>query len=383
MKALIIGGGIAGPVTALALRKAGIDSVVHEAYETTADGIGGILNITPNGLDALRIVGLGQELVGEPVRRMVIADSRGRTLGSIDSAEPSRVVWRADLYRALHDQASAQGIKVEHGKRLVGVDESGGTVTARFSDGTADTGDLLVGADGIRSTVRTIIDPAAPGPEYVGLQGFGSYAIGSGVRGEPETMYFVFGSSFLGYWSLPDGTVAWFNNLAVREPMSLAEARAIPAATWLARLREAYGDDMPAKQLLAHSDELFVAGPMEIMPRVPRWHRGRMVLVGDSAHAPSASSGQGASLAAESGVQLARCLRDIPDVSQAFAAYERLRRPRVERIAARAARTNNNKKAGPVAGAIMRLVMPVMLRAFGRKAFAKEQAHRIDWDARI
>ena len=86
------------------------------------------------------------------------------------------------------------------------------------------------------------------------------------------------------------------------------------------------------------------------MPPVPHWHRGRMVLVGDAAHAPSNSSGQGASLAIESAVQLARCLRDLPDSRRAFAAYERLRRTRVEKVAARAARINQAKAPGAVAG---------------------------------
>ncbi|WP_435867275.1 FAD-dependent monooxygenase, partial [Streptosporangium canum] len=61
-------------------------------------------------------------------------------------------------------------------------------------------------------------------------------------------------------------------------------------------------------------------GSLEIMPKVPHWYRDRMVLVGDSVHAPSSSSGQGASLAMESAIQLARCLRDLPDVAGAFAA---------------------------------------------------------------
>lgn len=378
MKALVIGGGIAGPVTALALRKAGIDSVVFEAYDTTADGVGGVLNVAPNGLAALRIVGLDTGF-GEPVRRMVMADNKGRVLGSVEG-EPSRVVWRTDLYRRLRDLATAQQIKVEHGKRLVDVETRENGVTATFSDGSTESGDVLVGADGIRSTVRTIIDPNAPGPEYVGLLGFGSYAENSGVQGDPETMYFVFGSSFLGYWAQPDGTIAWFNNLAVPEPMTTAEIAAIPSATWLARLREAYGDDMPAQQLLAHSDEVIGAGPLEIMPSVPRWHRDRMVLVGDSAHAPSASSGQGASLAAESAVQLARCLRDIRDIPTAFATYERLRRPRVEAIAARAARTNSNKRG---IGTITRLLMPLVVKTFGKRAFTKDQNYRIDWDAQV
>ena len=77
------------------------------------------------------------------------------------------------------------------------------------------------------------------------------------------------------------------------------------------------------------------------MPPVPHWHRGRMVLVGNAVHAPSNSTGQGASLAIESSIQLARCLRDLPDAASAFSAYERLRRERVERITKRGARTNS------------------------------------------
>ncbi|MGW6934094.1 FAD-dependent oxidoreductase [Lentzea sp. NPDC054927] len=378
MKALVIGGGIAGPVTALALQKAGIDSVVFEAYDTTADGVGGMLSVAPNGLAALKLVGLASDF-GEPLRHMVMSDAKGRTLGRI-TGELSRVVTRAELYQRLRELTVAQQVKVEYGKRLVDVESREDGVTATFSDGTSESGDVLIGADGIRSAVRKIIDPDAPEPEYVGLLGFGSYAENSGVHGDQETMYFVFGSSFLGYWEQPDGTIAWFNNLAVDKPMTPAEVNAVPSETWLARLREAYGDDMPAKQLLAHSRELVGVGPLEIMPSVPHWYRDRMVLVGDSAHAPSASSGQGASLAAESAVQLAQCLRDIPDITEAFTTYERLRRPRVERIAARAARTNSDKRE---MGFLTRLLMPIVMKAFGAKAFTKDQNYRIDWDAQV
>ena len=97
--------------------------------------------------------------------------------------------------------------------------------------------------------------------------------------------------------------------------MSLAEARQVPAADWLGILGEAYAEDVPGHQLIRHTsaDRLQVLGSLRIMPSLPHWHRGRMVLVGDAAHAPSNTSGQGASLAIESAVQLARCLRDLPD----------------------------------------------------------------------
>lgn len=390
--ALVIGGGLAGPVTALALRKAGIEATVHEAYATTADGIGGQLTVAPNGLDALEVVGAREvvEAIGLPMRRTVMADGRGRVLTEFEALPdlpPARTMWRSELYRALHDHAAAHGVHTEHGKRLVGVDENADGVTARFADGTTATADVLVGADGIGSTVRTLIDPSAPGPAHVPLLNFGA-AADFAVDAAPDATCFVFGRrAFLGYWVQPDGRTSWFGNLPHQPRMTSAEARAVPADEWLRRLREVYADDVPGRGLVEHTDpaRLFAFGSMEILPKVPVWHRGRMVLVGDAAHAPSSSSGQGASLAAESAVQLARCLRDLPDAPSAFAAYEALRRPRVEKVAARAARTNGAKGFGPVASAVMGVVMPLATRTFltPERMLGAEQRHHIDWELRV
>jgi 2-polyprenyl-6-methoxyphenol hydroxylase-like FAD-dependent oxidoreductase len=110
-----------------------------------------------------------------------------------------------------------------------------------------------------------------------------------------------------------------------------------------------------------------------------------MVLVGDSAHAPSNSSGQGASLAIESAIEVARCLRDLPDVPSAFAAFEQLRRARVEGIAARAARLNHAKAPGPVATAMMSALMPLVMKVAmnPEKMLGPEQRFTIDWDAPV
>jgi 2-polyprenyl-6-methoxyphenol hydroxylase-like FAD-dependent oxidoreductase len=387
--ALVIGGGIAGPVTALALRKAGIEATVYEAYDTAADGVGGTLTVAPNGLDALGIIGADEAVaaVGLPMDRTVIADGRGRRIGELSGLAglpSSRALWRPELYRALHDHALAAGVRIERGRRLIGVDDRPAGITARFADGSMASGDVLVGADGIHSTVRTLIDPGAPRPGNVPLLNFGG-AADIAVPADPDAMYFVFGKrAFLGYWAQPDGRTAWFANLPHEQPMTVAQARAVPAGDWLRRLRDVYADDVPGRDLLEHTSagELAVLGSVEIMPKLPHWHRGRMVLVGDSAHAPSPSSGQGASLAAESAIQLARCLRDLPDVPRAFAAYERLRRPRVEKVAARAAKTNNSKALGPVATKLMSLLMPIATRTFltPERMLGPEQRHRIDWN---
>jgi len=98
---------------------------------------------------------------------------------------------------------------------------------------------------------------------------------------------------------------------------------------------------------------------------------------------PSPSSGQGASLAVESAVQLARCVRDLPH-RQAFAAYEQLRRARVEKIIATAARTNSDNAAGPIARVVRDLVMPTAMKRLAKpEKMAWQFDYRIDWDAPV
>jgi 2-polyprenyl-6-methoxyphenol hydroxylase-like FAD-dependent oxidoreductase len=386
--AAVIGGGIAGPVVALALRKAGIDATVYEAYQDSADGVGGTLMVAPNGLAALRIVGIDVDAVGQPIQGMVMTDGRGKRIGEfggIPGLPPSQVMWRAELYRVVRERAAQLGVPTVYGKRLVGAQEAPDGVTARFADGTEVSADILVGADGIRSVVRTLIDPAAPGPQYTGLIGFGALSKAEVPGARSDAMYFAFGKyAFLGYWPVPGGGTAWFSNLPHDRPLTASETRATPAAEWMRILREKHAHDVPGRDLLnaSEDDDLLIIGGMEILPSVPNWYRGRMVLVGDSAHAPSPSSGQGASMAAESAVQLARCLRDLPDIDSAFAAFERLRRERVEKVIAQAAKTNNQKSMGPVATTLMSLLMPIASRTFMKpeKMVGWTHRYRIDWD---
>ena len=109
-----------------------------------------------------------------------------------------------------------------------------------------------------------------------------------------------------------------------------------------------------------------------------------MIVIGDAAHATAPSSGQGASMAVEDAVVLARCLRDLPETGQAFAAYERLRRGRVEKIVAHGARTSNSKAAGPVGRALRDLMMPMILKRVARGgSLAWMHDYHIDWDERV
>jgi 2-polyprenyl-6-methoxyphenol hydroxylase-like FAD-dependent oxidoreductase len=394
--ALVIGGGIAGPVAATALSMAGIEAAVYEARPddpAAAKGIGGSLALEPNGLAALRIVGADDAVraAAVPITRSVmsIASKRGREMPNPHGLPPRQLVDRGALHRILRGCAERAGVPIHHDKKLIRVDDGPDGVTAHFADGTSADADVLIGADGVHSVVRRLIDPDAPGARYLGLLGFEGLVDDAPDTAalDPGGMTFAFGRrAYYLFWKRPDGRIGWGANLPSPQYLSLKEARAVPADEWLRTLRTTYANDVPGARLAAEttSETLQAVGALHIMPPVPRWHRGHMVLVGDAVHAPSNSTGQGASLAMESAIQLARCLRDLPDASSAFAAYERLRRTRVEKIAARGARISHAKTPGPIAQRMMRLLLPLMVKTMNLdKTMAAEQRYTIDFNAPV
>ncbi|MET0233372.1 MAG: NAD(P)/FAD-dependent oxidoreductase [Kibdelosporangium sp.] len=393
--ALVIGGGIAGPVTAMALHRAGVEATVFEAHDEPADGVGGMLGLAPNGLAALDVIGVRQEVgaAGRPMPSMIMRSWTGKQLAEFgDPAGPPAMhtIWRRDLHAVLHRQATGRGIRTEFGKRLSRLENTGNSVTAYFADGTSASADVLIGADGIRSTVRNLLDTSAPHPRYTGLIAFGGRVKPGADLGVPSTcgsLHMVYGKqAVFAYGVYDDGDAGWFANVPAKQAISRREAQQVGAAEWLRRLATVFaGDRSPAVRLLEATDpnEMVIVGALEDLPAVPTWHNGRVALVGDAAHATSPSSGQGASIAIESGVQLARCLRDLP-VEQAFDAYERLRRDRVERIIAAGANINRKKAPGPLARALRDMFLPTMLKLVVKpEKMAWQLDYRIDWDSPV
>ncbi|WP_133905391.1 FAD-dependent oxidoreductase [Actinophytocola oryzae] len=387
--AIIVGGGVAGPVTAIALQKAGIDATVHEAYDRGADGVGAFLTLAVNGIAALGTLDL-HHLVrdkGFATRKMSIGMGAGHKPmaefgfgAALPDGTGTLSIRRADLYGALRDEAARRGIRVEYGKRLVSATPDRQGVTATFADGTTARADLIVGADGLRSAVRTIIDPNAPAPRYVPLLNVGGYAKGLRLDSAPGHMHMIFGREvFYSYVVHPDGDVWWFAN--PRQPRELSREE-LAAVSWRDRMRELFAkEDDLAGALVDASPEFFAGWNTYDFPKVPVWHRDRMVVIGDAAHATSPASGQGASMAIEDAVTLARCLRDGADVPDAFARYESLRRTRVERVVAQGKRNGDGKSLGPV----MRRVLPLFFKLYrpSEKSMDWLYGHRIDWDAPV
>jgi 2-polyprenyl-6-methoxyphenol hydroxylase-like FAD-dependent oxidoreductase len=389
--ALIIGGGIAGTATAMALQKAGVDSAVYEAHPTGADGIGAFLTLASNGVDALRVLGADEPVLRAsfPTPKITLRNSTGKRLGesrtgSLSDGTTSQTLKRADLYRVLYEEAVGRGLHIEHGKRLIAAEEVGDHVRAVFADGSEAVGDMLIGCDGVHSTVRRVIDPKAPAPTYSGLITNGGYARGVLVDMEPGSYEMIFGRrAFFGYARAPDDEVWWFANVPRSTEPARGEIEAVDPDGWKGRLLDLFADDAgPAASLVEATPAPTGMSSIHALPHLPNWHRGRILVMGDAAHAPSPTSGQGASLSIEDAVVLAKCIRDLPDAQAAFTWFEELRRPRVERIIKWAARVNNSKAAGPIGRVIRDAIMPVIMKiAANSRATDGIYDYHIDWDA--
>jgi 2-polyprenyl-6-methoxyphenol hydroxylase-like FAD-dependent oxidoreductase len=378
----------------MALQRAGLQATVYEAHNRSSGDIGSYLGVATNGIDALQAIDAHQPVLaaGFPTAFNVLVSATGKRLGTVSNGgrladgTVAHTLKRATLARVLRKEAERRGIRIEHGKRLVTADHTtGSTVVAQFDDGTTASGDVLIGADGVHSVTRRAIDPDAPAGRYIGLTNFGGYTGGVSVQDEPGEWRMVFGKrAFFGYVVDPSGGIAWFANVP-RPPISPDERAATTTQQWTDQLVELFADDHgPAAEIIASGTLEFAADNTHDLPSVPTWHNGSMVIIGDAAHAPSPTSGQGASMAIEDAVVLAKCLRDVSDTPAALATYERLRRDRVERIVAQGARTGRNKSPGPVGRALADVLLPIVFKLFvTEKKLAWMYHHHIAWGAPI
>ncbi|MGX1931608.1 FAD-dependent oxidoreductase [Microbacterium resistens] len=392
-KALIVGGGIAGPTLAVALSQIGYDVEIFEAQSADAVQRGAWLTFQANGLDALRAIGVGHwvEDLGYPVETMSFVNGRGKDLGKMPMAfrRPdgltSRMVPRTALFAALAEMARAHGVAVHHRKRVVAAQTTRTGVTAHFDDGTEATGDILIGADGIHSKVRRIIDPTAPAPRYVPVLNTGEYIPDFAVPADPRDFRMQFGTkAFFAWMNTDDGGTIWFANPPMKQEPAKGVLSGMTDAQWRAWLHELMdGDTGPAPRIIDATP-----GPIEgfttyDMPVVKKWHDGsRMIIIGDAAHATSPAAGQGASMALEDAVILAQCLRDCPSPPSAFATFDALRRERVERIVANGHRASTEKAAGPIMRLIRDAFLPGKFRAAmkdGGQAMMWLQGHHIEF----
>lgn len=366
---------MAGPALGLAARQLGLDAVVLERREVADPYEGSWITVGPNGLDAFDVLGVldAVRTIGVPSRLNRMFGATGRLLGELSLGVPlddgtvALTMKRSALAVRLQDATCSAGAELRLGADVVAVHEEPGRVVAVLASGEQVTGDVLVGADGVRSRVRSFVDADAPPARYVGLTNFGGITPAEHVRAdvalESQAWHFVFGQrSFFGAHPLPDGRVVWFVNVP-RPEINPAERDRTTNEEWLGVLSALVADDAGPAAALIPAGSLELAGDNTYdLPHIPTWWRSRTVLVGDAVHAPSPSSGQGSAMALEDAVVLARAIGKSG--LDAMADYENTRRDRVEKIVKAGARSSSTKTSGPIG----RRVQDTMLRVIFRYA---------------
>ncbi len=345
MRAIIVGGGIGGLSAAIALRRAGIEAEVFEkAADPATTQVGGGFHLWGNAVRALRDLGLEEkaQAIGATIERTEFHSSTGKELAVWPVAEISGEVGasdlgvnRADLQRILNESAGAETIR--SGTELADFRQDEKGVTARFTDGREERGDLLVGADGLRSTVRSQM-LGSEAPDYAGytqwqtvtadcseLIGEGSERVtfGPGLR---TVVHHVGGGRL--FWAAviygPEGDAG---RPPGRKEMLLQRFRGWPA---------------PISEAIAGTPEEDITG-LAVFDRKPvkRWGVDRVTLLGDAAHPMTTNTSQGGNQAIEDAVVLARCLREERELPHALRNYEEQRIPRTALLVKRSRQAAN------------------------------------------
>ena len=322
---LIVGGGIAGLSVATALHQQGLTPELVER-STTWPAVGAGINLPANGVRVLRALGVGEvvDRTATVIRRWGFFDQQGALLCETDLEDlwrdvgPSLGITRVRLQEAL-----VAGAAVSHrlGVSLTALTQDDDRVRVSFSDGTSGDYDLVVGADGIHSTVRELA-LSASSPSYAETMVWRS-VIPTRPPGILDMMVLMGEGCFFGLAPMGEGHTYGFG--------AVGGARfKDPIVGRLERFRRRFaefGAPVPAYLAALQSDEQLHFGAIEWV-EVDEWHRGRVVLLGDAAHAGPPHMGEGGCMAMEDALVLADVLPTAESVGSALDAYVRRRRPR-------------------------------------------------------
>jgi FAD-dependent urate hydroxylase len=325
---LIVGGGIAGLSAATALYRQGFHLELIER-STAWPAIGAGINLPANGVRVLRALGLGEaaDHAAAEVRRWSFFDQQGEPLCTTDLRELWREVGlclgitRVKLQEVLLTGAAAVPHRL--GVSLTALTQQDSSVEVRFSDGTSGRYDLVVGADGIRSIVRNLAIGSSA-PLYAGQMAWRSI-IPTRPQGMVDMMVLMGDKYFFGLVPMGEGHTYGFGVIdgeRFEDPL-------VGRLDRFRRLFAGFGAPVPAYLAALQSDQQLHFGPIEWV-ELDQWYRGRVVLIGDAAHAGPPHMGEGGCMAMEDALVLAEVLRTADSLASALEAYVLRRRPRAD-----------------------------------------------------
>ena len=334
--AVVVGGGIGGLTAAVALRRVGWQVTVLERAERFGE-IGAGIGLLSNGLRCLDAIGLGDTVrgSGRPHLATGVRTAAGRWLSRIDGdgaaletrmGSTAVVVHRAELHRILYEALPAEVLTagVETTSILGG--DGADPAEVRYRRGGEETclrADLVVGADGVHSWVRSQCWPEAAGPLYSGSTAWRAVTDAPPHTISEMSMSWGPGTEF-GVMPMVDGRAYWYAAANTREGERSPDE--------LGELRGRFGswhEPIPAL-LKATAPEAVLRHDIYQLPALASYTRGKVALIGDAAHAMTPNLGQGGGQALEDAIVLAAAIAGSPDLNTALARYDRERRPRTQ-----------------------------------------------------
>ena len=383
-RALVIGGGIGGLTAARALGRVGLEAKVFEKAQALEQiQVGGAIHVWHNGMRGLQRLGLADqvEALGGRAAVVQVAEMRSRKGRLLTSWSPEQTeaevgaptvgVKRPELHRVL--VGGLEDGVLELGRECAGFEQNDDGVVARFADGAEERGDLLLGADGLRSVIRRgLFGEEQPRfAKYASWQSLADYPV------DDETPVGLFrvvwgpGARFL-FYRVGAEQVYWEGIFATE-----AGGSDPPGGRKQAVLDRFGGWADPVGSIIGATDEFSITrGDVYDRPPAKRWGKGRVTLLGDAAHPMTNAAGQGANQAIEDAVVLGSCLEGATDPAEALRAYEKKRIKRAGKISQLAWKmTALSRIRNPVAVAFRDRLITVMMGTAGKRAQRKEMGY--------
>lgn len=331
---IIIGGGIGGLTTAIALQRSGFGVTVYESAPGLKQ-VGAGLVLAANAIKAFKEIGISGDILkaGKLLRYLYLYDEKGKLISATDSlkisekygSEDNFTIHRADLHDTLLSKLEEGTVILN--KRCVDFIQSADSVTVKFDDNTSDEAELIIAADGINSVFRKRLLPGSL-PRYAGYTGWRGVTTNIPTGFDDVSAWEIWGKpGRFGIVPLNKSRIYWF--CCINEPVAGSRAREYTSA----HLLNVFGGfPNPVSELIKGTDESKIRWDdiMDIKP-IKKFAFNNIVLLGDAAHATTPNMGQGACMAIEDSVFLSKCLSKY-GLPEALKTFEKLRLKRTAKI---------------------------------------------------